>query len=243
MRKEIFRTYDEYGLIQIIDDGNKRYLSFAEDDEQSCHLKSEPQQLQHAYSQAMLLVLLFVEPENFIIFGLGGGCLATTLHYHFSGIKLRVVELRHTVVKLAYRLFQLPRSKNITVYTQDVGEFVEEDHQRADVIFADIYCADGMDMQQAQPWFIERCANLLKDNGWLVLNCWKHHSGEKDMLTALKTHFSDVRACSTMEGNWIILAGKVPATKSTAQLKLLAKELSKKLGFSLSAHLTKLNPL
>ena len=62
--KELYRYYDEYGPLQVFDDGNKRYLSFGDGDEQSCQLKSDPLQLQHDYSRAMLLVLLFVSFVN-----------------------------------------------------------------------------------------------------------------------------------------------------------------------------------
>jgi len=236
----LYRSYDEYGLVQVLDDGNKRYLAFAEDDEQSCQLKSDPLQLQHDYTQAMLLVLLFCQPQNIIIFGLGGGCLASTLHHHFSSMKLRVVELRQTVVKLAYRFFQLPRSERLIVYTEDVGEFLEREHNKADVIFSDIYCAEGLDMQQVQPWFIERCAELLNDSGWLVLNYWRQHRAEDDMIAALQQCFADVRVCTTAEGNWVVLAGKQRFSGSASGQRNTAKKLSKRLGYSLATHLSRL---
>ena len=69
--KEIYRSFDEYGLLRVFEDGNKRYLAFAEDDEQSCQLKSEPLLLQHDYTRAMLLVLLFTQPQNIMLFGAG----------------------------------------------------------------------------------------------------------------------------------------------------------------------------
>ena len=37
--KEVHRRYDELGIIQVFDDGNKRYLSFGTADEQSCQLR------------------------------------------------------------------------------------------------------------------------------------------------------------------------------------------------------------
>jgi spermidine synthase len=241
--KEVFRTYDEHGLLRVFDDGPRRYLSFGDDDEQSCQLKAEPILLQHDYTRAMLLVLLFSKPKKVMQFGLGGGCLVTTLQHCCPGLKITAVELRHAVVKIAHRFFKLPRSKAITLVTQDVGEFIEEEHKRVDVIFSDIYSAEGLDMQQAQPWFIERCAQLLKDDGWLVLNCWQQHRGEQDMLRALNEHFADVRVCTTAEGNWVVLAGKKSNTKTAAVLKQEAKLLSKSLGYSLPAYLSRLRSI
>lgn len=240
--KELYRYHDEYGPLQVFDDGNRRYLSFGDGDEQSCQLKSEPLQLQHDYSRAMLLVLLFKEPQNMILFGLGGGTLATTMHEYLPALKLRVVELRSQVVDVAYRYFQFPRSERIDVFTEDASEFLDDmSHGKTDVLFSDIYGEEGLDLQQTQPWFIERCAQLLNDDGWLVLNCWQLHRGDQDMMAALKAHFADVRVCATSEGNWVILAGKKADQTSSTQLKSAAKKWSKLLGYSLLSSYSRLN--
>ncbi len=239
--KEIFRHYDEYGLLRVTDDGNRRYLSFGEGDEQSCQLKAEPTVLQHDYTQAMLLVLLYNQPKNVVILGLGGGSLALTLQHHIAGLKLRVVELRYQVIKVAYRFFQLPRNKRMAVLNMDASEFLEDDTQsRTDIIFSDIYGAEGLDLQQTQPWFLQRCHELLKDDGWLVLNCWQEHRGEQAMLTCLREQFAEIYLCATAEGNWVVFAGKRPTSLSQSQLKQAAKKLSKQLGFSLLPSLSRL---
>src|SRR5689334_21031370 len=123
--KEIYRTYDEYGPVQVFDDGTKRYLSFGEGDEQSCILKAEPFLLQHDYTRAMLLPLLYRLPGDAILVGLGGGALITCLHRYFPDLQMRVVELRHSVIKIAHRYFELPRDERITLIEQDVSEFLE----------------------------------------------------------------------------------------------------------------------
>lgn len=242
--KEIFRQHDEYGTIQVYDDGNKRFLAFGDNDEQSCQLKSNPALLQHDYSQAMLLVLLFKRPRSMIMFGLGGGSLPAALHQALPELQLRVVELRRSVVKAAYRFFQFPRSERIEVFTEDASEFLDRDGvKKTDLLFSDIYSDEGLDLQQTQPWFIERCHQLLTDDGWLVLNCWREHRGEQAMLASLQQHFADVRVCATAEGNWIILAGKQANHDSDGQLKNAAKKLSKLLGYSLLSSLSRLNQL
>src|SRR2546430_1254668 len=131
--KEIYRTYDEYGPLQVFDDGPKRYLSFGDGGEQSCVLKAEPFLLQHDYTRAMLLPLLFSRPGDAILMGLGGGALPACLHHNLSDAQLRVVELRHAVIKLAYRYFQLPRDERLQVINCDAGEFVDaETTQKTD---------------------------------------------------------------------------------------------------------------
>lgn len=239
--KEIFRTYDEFGPVQVFDDGSRRYLAFGDDREQSCMLNAEPQRLQHEYARAMLLALLFVEPRDAILFGLGGGALASCLHHHFPALTQRVVELRPAVIKLAYRYFQLPRDPRLQVLAMDAGEFLDDDSQAtADVLFSDIYRAEGIDAQQLQSWFIERCAALLGPDGWLVLNLWQDHRGEREILEALGEYFADVRVCGTADGNWIVFAGKRADTQDADTLRQRARELSRRLGCNITDHLKRL---
>lgn len=243
-RKEIYRVYDEYGPILVFEDSNKRYLSFSQQDEQSCQLKSDPFYLQYDYSQAMLLVLLFCKPSSMILFGLGGGTLVTTLHQYLPNLKIDVVELRPKVVDVAGRFFQLPPSDRINTIINDAGAFLDRNERaKVDVLFSDIYGEEGLDLQQTEPWFIESCANLIKDDGWLVLNCWKYHRSDRQMRTALQAHFEDVRGCVTTEGNWVILAGKRASDKSEGQLKNAAKKWSECLGYSLGSSLSRLESL
>jgi spermidine synthase len=242
--KEIYRCYDEYGSITVLDDGNKRYLSFGDGDEQSCQLKSAPFQLQHDYTQAMLLVLLFKKPRSMVLLGVGGGTLVSALHHFIPDMKMHLVELRPKVLDIAYKYFHLPRDKRVTVSIEDASEFLElSDAPKADLLFSDLFGSEGLDLQQTQGWFIERCSQLLSDDGWLVLNCWQIHKGEQEMLAALQTYFEDVRGCSTAEGNWVILAGKKKGCSSDAQLKNRAKKWSSTVGYSLLPSLSRLKPL
>lgn len=240
--REIFRTYDELGPIQVFDDGTKRYLSFGEGDEQSCILKAEPHQLQHDYTRAMLLPLLFAQPRDALLIGLGGGALANCLLHHLPDLQsLRVVELRHAVVKIAHRYFELPRCDRLQIVEQDVAAFFDEpDIARTDLLLSDIYGAEGMDPQYFQPWYIEACANLLTDSGWLVLNCWDEHRGEHETLEAIAESFAEVYTCTVPSGNWIVLASKKPNKIDQARLKVLAKEQSRQFGFSVSENLYRL---
>ncbi len=242
--KEIHRCYDEHGPITVLDDGNKRYLAFGEGDEQSCQLKSAPFQLQHDYTQAMLLVLLFTKPRSMILLGVGGGTIVSALHQFLPNMTMHLVELRPKVLDVAYKYFQLPRDKRVSVSLEDASEFLESSEvAKADLLFSDLFGSEGLDLQQTQSWFIERCAQLLNDDGWLVLNCWQIHKGEHEMLAALREHFADVRGCSTAEGNWVIFAGKKADNSSVTQLKDSAKKWSKTVGYSLLSSLSRLKPL
>ncbi|MEH6548924.1 MAG: spermidine synthase [Pseudomonadales bacterium] len=240
--KEIYRSHDEYGPVQVYDDGNKRYLAFGNEDQQSCSLKAEPYRLQHDYTQAMLLSLLFVDPKEVIILGLGGGSMVSALLHHIDDLNIRAVELRPAVADIAYQYFQLPRDPRLEIVIDDACDYVAGSQiQKADIIFGDLYDSEGLHTGQLQSTFICDCNRILSDKGWLVLNCWQDHRGESRALQALKTLFSDVRVCNTPEGNWIILAGKQRSPHSDKQLNQRARELSGKLGFSLTSLLNRLS--
>ncbi|WP_286237475.1 spermidine synthase [Neptuniibacter halophilus] len=238
--KEINRSYDEFGPIRIFDDGNKRYLAFGDNDEQSCWLKSEPLVPQHEYSRAMLLSLLFVEPKRALTLGLGSGCINSCLHHHFPGLKQQVVELRPGVIQAAYKYFQFPRSKRLQVINQDAFEFLCcDDSPRVDLVLSDIYSAEGLDEQQLSEQYLNLTENRLKAHGWLVLNCWREHqSGHA--LELLQTLFTQVWGCNTPCGNWIVFASNAPVQDSSKQLKQRARALSQQLGFSLNSLLNRL---
>lgn len=239
--KEIFRTYDEFGPVQVFDDGAKRYLSFGEGEEQSCVLKAQPHLLQHDYTRAMLLPLLFAQPRSALLIGLGGGALANCLLHHLPDVPLAVVELRHAVVKVARRYFELPRAEQLTIVEQDVAAYFEEsDAAPVDLLLSDIYGAEGMDPQYFQPWYIEACARALSDSGWLVLNCWDEHRGEHETLQSIAETFAEVYTCAVPSGNWVILASKQPNAIDEAELKARAKAQSKLFGYSVTENLHRL---
>jgi len=239
--KEIFRTYDDLGPIQVFDDGNRRYLSFGEGDEQSCVAKAAPYLLQHEYTRAMLLPFLFAQPRDAVLVGLGGGALVNCLMHHFPDLHLRVIELRHAVVKIARRYFELPRLDRLRIIEQDIAEFLEEKgHAKTDILFSDIYDAEGMAPQYFEPWYIEACAALLSDSGWLVLNCWDEHRGDHDTLHTITENFAEVYTCTVSSGNWIIMASKRAHMLDEAVLKATAKSQSKLLGYSVNDSLNRL---
>jgi spermidine synthase len=236
---EIHRSYDQYGPIQVLDDGHKRYLTFGTDDEQSCQLISQPHLLQHEYTRAILLSLLMVEPKHITVIGIGGGCLLTALHHLLPNCQLQGVELRREVTRLAHKYFQLPKHGGIKLHIGDGFEYLQESEQHTDLIIADMYLAEGIDQKQLSVQFIAICAGKLNQGGWLVLNYWLDHKMEEHLAAALHDYFDQIYMCDTGGGNWVIFAGKVNTNRSLINEDKL-KPLSKKAGFSLNHFLKRL---
>ncbi|GGI92221.1 spermidine synthase [Shewanella gelidii] len=238
--QEIYRVEDEFGLISVFDDKECRTLSFGLNDEQSKLLKLSPHIPQHTYVQAMLLVLLFCQPRSAIVLGLGGGGLVHALRHYDASMKLTAVELSAKVIEISKRFFQLSIGKKLNVENVDATEFLRKGaHKKVNVIFADIYNVDGVIEQQLSEQFINDAHGLLKEDGYLVLNCWKEQKFNQALLQYLQAHFAEVRACLTGGGNWVVFAAKKPKAIAGSELKNRATQLSNKLGFPLSKHLNR----
>ena len=245
--KEIFRCEDSYGPIQVFDDGNKRYLAFGNEDEQSCLLKKAPSHLQHEYSRAMLLPLLFdddystAKNKHILLLGLGAGSLANCLLALLSNHTVTAVELRQAVIDIAYQYFELTTSQRLTLVVADANHYIKDDQQRYRFIFSDIYSAKGVDGAQIQTSYLADCLKRLTIDGWLVLNFWREHRGDDQLLDFLKSQCQEIRMVTTSSGNWVILASRQRNTLSRKQLANNAKQLSVQLGFSLLASLKKMH--
>lgn len=239
--KEIFRAEDELGPVQVFDDGLHRYLSFGEDDEQSCMLKAQPFVPQYDYIRAMLLPLLYRRPRDAILLGVGGGSLASFLFRHYPELTLRGVEMRQTVLDIAHDYFQLPRDPRLQLFAQEAGIFVRSPGlQKTDLLLCDLYDASGMDERYFQPWFIKTSAKLLNEEGWLVINCWEEHREDYDTLGAITEHFAEVYTCTVESGNWIVCASKQRNRIPEEQLLTQAAAQSKKFGFPMRENLDRL---
>ncbi len=232
----LFDTYDSYGEIRVLAQGEKRLLSFGPGDEQSAGFTQMPHALVFDYTQAMLLSLLFAEPKKVLLLGLGAGSLATCLHYHYARSQLTVVELRQSVIDVAYRYFGLPRSKRLNVHCGEALDTLQGLPGQYDIIFSDIYLQEGMHHSQRNATYIAACARHLKPEGILVTNCWREHQEDNEVLSLLQSRFAAVNTCTTPDNNWLIFARQGSLEVQNSH-KETAKQLSKQLGFSLNKHL------
>ena len=209
--KEIHRRYDEYGPIHVFDEGPRRYLAFGNDDEQSCQLISQPHILQHEYTRAIVLVLLMSKPElwqRITLIGVGGGGLISSLFKLLPHIHIEAVELRASVIKVAHKYFQLPRTPQLSIHINDGLQYLIDasEQSASDLIITDMYDAGGIDHRQLSERFISLCQNTLNDNGWLVLNCWLDHRENEVLMSALAEYFGTLYRCDCGGGNWIVYA-------------------------------------
>ncbi|MFL0806234.1 MAG: spermidine synthase [Oceanobacter sp.] len=241
--QERHRRYDEYGVIQVFDDGNKRYLCFGNADEQSCLLRSRPEQLQHEYARAMLAVLALIDEIEVhewpvTLLGLGGGTLASALLAVQPQATITAVELRQAVVRVARQYFSLPRTPRLRIEVMDAGAYLRTATAgQARLLVSDLYLAEGADPQQLQQEYLEACWLHLAEGGWLVVNLWCEHRDQAAWLCWLKQRFGQVLHATTSDGNWIIWAQKIEQVvelpiQQKKQIRQRCKALSTVAGFN-----------
>lgn len=240
----IHSAQDEYGEIKLFDDGQYRILSFAEGDEQSRIKIKSPHILQHEYTQAMLLPLLYAQPKRIAVLGLGGGTLIHTFNHHIPKVQIEAVELRHIVLEAAKTYFKLPINKRIQYHQANAITFVSAQQiKKVDFLMVDLYDSEGMDKHVLTESFLHDCYNNLKLNGWLVINCWIDNKHNEELTNNLKAHFANVLALDTGTGNWVILASNLSLDLTGKELKSRALKLSNDYEFAFNKWLTRIQTL
>ena len=224
--KEIIRKEDDMGVIVVSQRGDKRVLSFDSCLEQSCVYLNKPYYLAHEYSQVMLLGLIFVDAKDVTLLGLGGGGLAHCLSHYYKEMKINVVEQRQAVIDIAYEWFDLPRTPQLQVCQDDAQQYLMRVKSAStDIIFSDLYQANGMSELQNQKGFYKNCYKVLNRNGWLILNFHAMPVFESALMQTLRSLFPDIRVGHVIKGNWIIFCGKTPSPFDEETLSRRAEEL------------------
>ena len=232
--REIYRERDERGWICVHDDGVRRYLTFGNQVEQSCMRLAAPLHLEHVYTQAMMLGALFAQPpERATLLGLGGGSLAKCLLHLFPRCRVHAVEQRARVAAVARDYFALPHDPRLRVLIADAGDYLGSPRRSSDLIFADLYQADAMDADQADPEFLRACRASLGPQGLLVANLWNRDPRRTAAAQAAIAEAFDGRLLQfdVQSGNRVVyaFAGDLPRPRRRALFEQ-ARRLGQALG-------------
>ncbi|PPC77525.1 spermidine synthase [Pokkaliibacter plantistimulans] len=176
--REIWRAYDAWGVIRVVEAGPYRFLCFGEEleTEQACILIHRPDWVEYDYVQAMLMTGVFhSKPKRALVLGLGAGTLPRGLRRLLPELQMDVVELRGQVYEAAKQFFEFPEADpQMKIHVMDAVEFIHNAELDAyDLILADIYLEEGMASAQGTAAFLDQCNRLLKRDGIIVLNQWQ----------------------------------------------------------------------
>lgn len=173
----VHQEIDEFGAIEIVETDGVRALHFGSDSRQSSMTINLPNELHSVYTRTMMSGLLFNEtPRHVLMVGLGGGVLPKYLLYHFSDCKIKVIELRPAMVKIARRFFSLPLEPRLKIKIADGAHYIKQQSLQSprqhDFILLDAFDHAGMADTVQGINFFSACKELLTDEGILIINLW-----------------------------------------------------------------------
>ncbi|MDD5579660.1 MAG: spermine synthase [Methylobacter sp.] len=175
----VHQSHDDDGILEIVELDGIRSLHFGSDSRQSSMLLTNPDKLILGYVRAMTSWLLFKQPLNddeVLTIGLGGGSLTRHLLHHFPDCRIKAIEPRKSVIKIARSYFDLPRDPRLKIIIGDGGQYVrlraETFHEQYSLLLIDAFDHDGMAQSLCSEAFFDACKILLKKDGILVINLW-----------------------------------------------------------------------
>lgn len=221
----VYKTQDDLGEIEVVDDATHRSLHFGSDPKQSSMLLRDPVYLALTYTRAMSTALLFTEtPQRFLLIGLGGGSLAKFLLHHFPGCHIDVVEYREAVKAVAHSHFHLPLDRRLRVFIDDGGHFIRsaemDEFGNYDAILVDAFLGNGIARSVCGMSFYDNCRDRLSPTGVLGINLW---SGDfisaRDMIEDISDSFEGNILKLPVEGKDNIIALATKGVKLKKQLR------------------------
>ncbi|OAI19471.1 spermine synthase [Methylomonas lenta] len=173
----VHQSHDDEGIIEIVDKEGVRALHFGSHSRQSTMLLSDPNRLHSLYARAMMALLLFNDaPKDVLMIGLGGGTIAKFMLHQFSDCRLKVVEFRSSVLKVARSHFALPFDPRLKIKIGCGAQHVLQQSRAHDglydLVMIDAYDHAGMAPEVSSELFFDNCRTLLTKNGLLVINLW-----------------------------------------------------------------------
>ncbi len=217
----IYKTRDELGDIEVVDDAVCRSLHFGSAPKQSSMLLRDSLYLALTYTRAMAAALLFnPTPQRVLLIGLGGGSLARFLLHHVPQCQIDVVEMRPQVVEVARSHFKLPDDPRLHVHIGDGGAFVRNgDNGPYDMILIDAFLGDGIARSVCGISFFDACRQLLTAEGIFSMNLWNG-----DFITAREMR-EDI--AGSFDGNALVLP--VEGKDNTVAIAANGTQLKKRL--------------
>jgi spermidine synthase len=230
----VYQDHDDEGILEVVEQNAVRSLHFGSSSRQSTISLYDPETLQLPYARAMNSWLLFKDQiDNALIIGLGGGSLARFLLHHFPESRVRAVEYRASVVKVARSHFGLPMDSRLKVIVGDGAEYVRHHvHNNPggySLIMVDAFDVDGLANSVASIAFFDDCKSLLSPDGILAINLWATEKAVTgDCINWLQTAFNDrlLQLPVRHRGNLVVLAFNQSAPRyAMKELTQKAREL------------------
>lgn len=235
--KVIHQERSLYRNILVEDNDDLRCLKFnvkSTKTQQSCYLKSQPQQLVFNYTKLLMASLLVnIKPERILIVGLGGGTMSNTLAQLYPNSQIDNIEIDPAVIKVARNYFGFFENDKITTYNQDGRIFIKRallKKQSYDWIILDAFNGDYIPEHLMTKEFLEEAKALLSENGILSSNTFSLSELYAHESATFKAVFGDFyQVANKANSNRIILVSKTGLSENSVNennINILAPKLS-----------------
>src|SRR5262245_40252598 len=150
---------------------------------------ADPWALALDYTRCMMtFLLLYPEPREALMIGLGGGSLAKFFHRNFRRTRVRVVELDERVVVAARQHFMLPPDgERLSVEIGDGAEALSP--ECCDLLVVDAYHDEEHVPQLASAEFYDAAWLALGERGVMVVNFMDDDKPRDDCLGRMEAAF------------------------------------------------------
>lgn len=239
---------DGPGAVDVSERDGVRYLHLGGVTVQSAMRVSAPNELELAYTRAMMGFLLFhPDPRKILMVGLGGGSVAKFVYHRLPEVHTRVVEISPQVVAAARSHFFVPEpDQRLQIEIGDGVEYVRNHPASCDVLMVDGYDDRSLVEELASQRFYDDCAAALAPDGVLVVNLWSSDKLFDVYFRRIEASFNGL-LLSMPAGKMsnIIVFGfkRSPGSPRWQELKERAKSLEAEYGLEFSEFLNALRSL
>lgn len=229
------KAVGEQGAVDVSECDGVRFLHLGSDTVQSAMRISAPNDLELAYTRAMMGFLLFhPEPREILMIGLGGGSVTKFVYHNLPMVHTRVVEISSQVVAAARSHFFVPEAdQRLQVDVGDGVEHVRNHPSSCDVLMVDGYDDRSLVEALASQSFYDECAAALTEDGMLVVNLWGSDKLFDVYFRRIEASFNGlVLSMSTGKKSNIIVFGfkRSPGNPRWQELKESARTLETEYG-------------
>lgn len=229
--------------VEVFEHKTLRWIRFGETDVQSAMDLSIPWYPVAGYCISMLAALcLRPIPEKVLSLGLGGGSIERFFAEKLPNVQTVSVEPYAVVTDLAFDFFYLPPG---TAVVESTGQaYLQQCEQQHDLIFVDMFDANGHLPCLSQQAFHTQLAKNLSPGGIAMLNIVPANETELlALLLAIRPIFPHVILSQEADSKNVVLLCSVEPMPAATQADARSDELRPLLGIDFSAALSSFNTL
>ncbi len=174
VRKTLYETETQYFYVRVeLDESGNRHLVFLpRKGSQSIYNPEKPDEIVSSYARYGLLALLAFEraPQRVLFIGMGGGIMPMYIRKHFKETQIDIVEIDKSIPAIAEKYFDFKKDSKMNVVIEDGCVFANKSKEKYDIIFLDVYNAEGVPFQFTTREFFDGIKEKLSKNGVLSIN-------------------------------------------------------------------------